>query len=143
MTGQQAFVSINMRHLQYAEATVSTAPALDNWPSVAGPAVVDAEETPLLALSVTGPVIGLTEAFEVWASGPLSAGISFIRPTLYRFMDFVQNVTDPSVDITTVWEAQFGTMAAIEGSKISLRYRGVITNRIAGPWSRADGIVIP
>jgi len=119
LTGEQLYVGNNQSLTLNSQANVSTPPA--SPPSFPGPMLLAA------AASAGGATFtldsGLLAApagyvFEVRATPQLSAGISFVGASRYRFIDSLADSTFASLNIHAAYIAKFGALTL--GSTIGL-----------------------
>lgn len=138
ISGQNLFVGFNIDQVTLGGGVTTSPPTIDEAPVIDIPTiVVDTAPTDLftvLSLITSGSTSSLV---SIAATAPYSAGISFIRPSLYRPivvapLDDIQT----AADYTAQYEAVFGELqTTAAGSKVSVRltpysingYRGVPT----------------
>lgn len=135
LTGLQAYVSVNQKRLEAGQARVDTAPALGSIDDITGATVVATPSvTPgnrILTISGT-PAIGIGDRIELFVTGPLSPGRKFVKPSQYKFMQYLTTWT-AAQSFLTAWEAIFGPFDAPKaGQKLGVKIVPVNENFIAG-----------
>ena len=115
MTGHQAFVKVNTVLLQTGSAIVSVPPAL---PAFVAPRLTGMTATAgVQALSLASTLAAGNTTYMVYATGQLSAGVSFAGG--FRFLQNFTAAAANKLDLTAAYTAKFG--ALIAGKQIFLK----------------------
>lgn len=118
LTGQQAFISINMRRLVAGSAIISDPPlfpAAGTYPTFTLTADSGAG-----TISLAWTPTPTDQAFSVFLSGPLSVGINFV--SRYAQLATIASGAASPTALATAWTARFGPLVA--GFKIGFKCRG-------------------
>lgn len=141
LKGFSAYCLVNLHRRNNGLAALTTAPSLDSAPQVTN-VLVTAEDTPVLTVgySVTGGLA--TNSLEIWASGPVSAGKSYIQPTqLKKIARILGNAVSP-YNAYGAYELLFGALGAENvGEKIFFEIRPYSANDIPGAVVRGSTTV--
>ena len=126
MTGQNLFVGVNAVRTRAGAAIVDTAPGPGAMPALASiGGTVTADDAPAsqaVSIKLTGtPAAG--GYLQLWATAPMSAGRTFVKPSEYRLLKVVSSATIPATtSIKTEYLAKFGaTPAAFVGLKVAFK----------------------
>ena len=141
LKGFNAFCLINMHSLAVGGSLVTAAPVLDQVP-VPKIGVVTLDDSPLfsVAYSAVGGAAG--NSFEIWAAAPVSAGKSYVNPSLLKKIRRVAgNVASPIL-LADDYEAVFGaSLASGVGERVFFEMRPFSANGIPGPVVRGSAII--
>lgn len=141
LTGLQAFTSVNQLRLTAGLAVITGAPVLDTPPLFTPGTLVSTVATGGTLTIATTTIPGAGQTIRVYATGNMSAGRNFIRKSQYRFLTTLGSSSVSPIDLKTVYQAAFGTIASTwVGAKISFLFVPVSANGIAGTSVRVDGI---
>ena len=88
------------------------------------------------------PAIPATQTVAVYATRPQSAGISFVK-NKYRFIEAIVAADVSPYDISTAYEAKFGTSWKTAGQKVFVKFVPIITlSGISAPGLASYGVVV-
>lgn len=141
LKGFNAFCLINMHSLSIGGGLVTAAPALDQVP-VPTLGTITLDDSPVFTVAYTAVGGAAGNSFEIWASAPVSAGRSYINPSLMKKVKRVPgNVASP-INIATEYEAVFGAvLPSGTGERVFIEMRPFSANGIPGPVVRGSAII--
>ena len=101
-TGQQWFVGVNSNNLAVGLPVALTPPVV----ATPGTPTIAAVTLSAAVMSVTPSAAGSTGYCQVWASPPLSVGVSFNKD--FRLMTSVSHITSVAIIFTNPYQNRFG-----------------------------------
>lgn len=118
LTGQQAFISINIRRLVAGSAIITDPPL---FPAAGTyPTFTLAADSGAGTISLSWLPTPTDQAFAVWLSGPLSVGVNFV--SRYAQLATIASGAASPTALATAWTARFGPL--VSGFKIAFKARG-------------------
>lgn len=135
-TGLQAYVGNNSLRIFAGAATLDSAPALDAPPVLTSitPAFNATLGVPPLATATVAfapTPLGAGQRVAIYATGKISAGRSFIKPSEYRLIQISAAAATSPVDIETAYVSIFGTDFTA-GDKIAVKVVPISANFFRG-----------
>lgn len=142
LSGANLYISLN-RMIDTIGGVAITSPPIPAAIDAVVISDVDPDISDDSILVTYAPVIPATVTVAVFATAPQSAGVSFVK-NKYRFIEAIVTADASPYDISTAYEAKFGTGWKTAGQKIFVRFVPVITlSGISAPGFDFSGTVVP
>lgn len=126
-TGKNLYVKLNVNLLNSEQPTVANPPAKLELPALVG---VDVDVTKATnKLEIDGLPAFADGVYQVEACAPVSIGVNFVK-NKFRVISYETQATAGVVDVSTAYNAKFGSVAAAEN--IFFRIRAIGENGQAG-----------
>lgn len=141
MTGANLYMSLN-RNIATAGGVAITSPPLPA--AVTGMLTLsgDPDISDDSILMTYTPAIPADGTVLVFATAPQSAGVSFVK-NKYRFIEAIVTADASPYDISTAYEAKFGTGWKTAGQKIFVKFVPMITlSGITAPGLESSSVVV-
>lgn len=133
-TGAQLYNELNLNLEKIAASTIADVPVKASLPAVLLGALTAADATPALSLAFTG-TLGANASLAIYATAPLSPGISRPSRSKYRYLSTYASTTP--ANLLSAYQALYGD--PIEGQKIFV-YAEVVSE-ISGQAAQAGSAV--
>lgn len=141
MSGENLYISIN-RNLQTVGAALLTTPPLPAAVTGLSALSLVAEVSVGTMLLTYAPAIPATGVLLIFATPPVSAGISFVK-NRYRFIDSILTANASPYNITSAYELKYGTGWQVAGQKVFVKCVPMIKlSGIVGAGRETSSIVI-
>lgn len=139
-TASQLYEKFNRNLLAIGGTTIAVAPAPTSFEiytlSISG------TETDALTITIGPNPIPASDTVAVYATRPVSAGRNTVGQSDFRLIDTLLAADVPPQDITSAYEAVFGSLADQEGQKVFIQIRAIKTaSGIAAVPLRAQAIL--
>lgn len=117
LTGEQLFCQLNINLQLIGASAITDAPAPSSFEVLAlGTIVLEDDNTMTVAFTPTPVPTGFN--LVVRATAPKSAGRSFVSPSEFRYIQNVAPAGTSPVDISTAYQAVWGSLANAVGQKV-------------------------
>lgn len=141
LTGANLYMSLNRNIATAGGVAISDPPlpaAVTGITSLSGdPDVSDGT----IVMTYT-PAIPASGTVLIFATAPQSAGVKFVK-NKYRFIEAIVAADVSPYDITTAYEAKFGTGWKVAGQKVFVKFVPMITlSGITAPGLESDNLVV-
>lgn len=141
LTGANIYMMLNRVIATIAGTPITTPPIL-SAPTGILTSSIAADVSDATILQTYTPAIPATGTVQVWATAPQSAGVSFVK-NKFRYIGKMVTANASPYDITSMYEAKFGTGWKVAGQKVFTRLVPVVTLAgIAAPGLDASTIVV-
>jgi len=141
LTGANLYISLN-RFIATIGGVAITSPPIPAAVTAISISDVDADISDDSILVTYAPAIPATHTVAVFATPPQSAGVAFVK-NKYRFIESIVAADVSPYDISTAYEAKFGTGWKVAGQKVFVRFVPIITlSGISAPGFDAVGVVV-
>lgn len=143
--GKDAYVRLNANLINIGQATITSPPVLagvDSITDVSGLAMDASADTLTFSFSVSPTATGVSH--KLFATRPLSAGITRPSASEFRQVDVVPSGSTTPYDFSTAYINRFGSINGQAGNKIFIQLFGV--NETTGqmtPSVGASGVIVP
>lgn len=141
ITGANLYMSLNRNIATAGGVAITTPPipaAVTGITSLSG----DPDISDDSILMTYTPAIPATGTVLVFATAPQSAGVNFVK-NKYRFIEAIVAADVSPYDISTAYEAKFGTGWKVAGQKIFVKFVPMITlSGITAPGLESSSIVV-
>ena len=127
-TGFNLYQRLNNNLIRIGESALTSPPAPAAVTDIVIGALSAAAALGTISLAYTAGADDGSE-IEVWATPPVSAGVSFVKAEYRLIGSFVSNDASP-FDAATAYTAKFGSIADAEGSKIFVKTKAI--NNVTG-----------
>lgn len=117
LAGNALFIALNKNLLNAGQSTIDSAPTPESIPVLAITAVTAAAGTPALTVTISPSTVPSGYTLLAFATPNIGPGIKFVKNRL-RLLG-TATATTGTVDLTTAWEARFGTL--VEGEQIFVK----------------------
>jgi len=141
MTGANLYMALN-RVIATIGGTPISSPPVVSAPTGILTFTLVADVSDVTILATYTPAIPAAGTVQVWATAPVSAGISFVK-NKFRYIGKMVTADASPFDISSMYEEKFGTGWLTPGQKIFVKLVPVVTlSGIAAPGLDASAIVI-
>jgi len=125
LTGSNLYMSINRLLATIGSAAISTPPLPAAVTGVTTLSVASLAGAGTMIATYT-PAIPAAQTVAIFATAPVSAGVSFVKGK-YRFIKAIVAADASPYDITAAYEAKFGTGWKVAGQKVFVKFVPIIT----------------
>lgn len=125
LTGANLYMMLN-RVIATIGGTAITSPPIPAAVTGITSASAVADVSDATIVLTYAPAIPAAQTTQVWATAPQSAGVSFVK-NKYRYIGKMVTANASPFDITSMYEAKFGTGWKTAGQKVFIRQVPVIT----------------
>jgi len=140
LTGANLYMSLNRVIATIAGTAITTPPIVSAPTGLTASSFVADVSDATIVLTYT-PAIPATGTVALYATAPQSAGISFVK-NKYRYIGKLVTANASPFDITSMYEAKFGTGWKVAGQKLFVRAVPIVTLAgIASPGLDASSVV--
>jgi hypothetical protein len=142
-TGFNLYQRLNNNLIRIGESAIDTPPMPAAITDIVIGALTANGTTGAMSLAYTAGADAGSEV-EIWATPPVSAGVSFVKSE-YRLIDQVTANTASPADIKTAYESKFGSIVGLDGMKVFVKTVAIsVTTGQAGvPQSTSAIIATP